>query len=323
VLQDVYVTTTLQGELCVFSNVRDEVRIYLPGSHYERHLSVSLNEWREMARSYHAPNDLDLYNDVINAAWQRAGIQNPINKTNVETLQTQIGKYYPRIWRGIYDQSRYFCYNAVNARFVSGSTYIRSNIAAASLFDQLQELFRYVEPSAENMSAFGNRIRELLILTCTEVEAGWRAVLEANSPSAKDRYTISDYFQLKEPLRLSEWEVSLSDYPDLGIFAPFKEWFTPDTTKSIPWYEAYNAVKHDREAKFSLASLGNLINAVAAVHILQAAQLGPEMYDRFFGAIPSPFLTRRHPVFRLGELCIPTIDGREELSPTRYFANGS
>jgi hypothetical protein len=320
-LEDVYVTTTAIGDLCVFSKVGDEVRIYLPGSYNEKYLSIRLDEWSRIASSYHSPNDLHLYNDVINAAWQCAGIQNPIIKGNVEILQTKIGSYYPRIWRGIYDQGRFYCYNSVNARSVYGSTYIRSNIAASSLFDQLEDLFRYVEPSAENMPAFGNRIRELLILTCTEVEAGWRAVLEDNSATTKDRYTTADYIQIKEPLRLSEWEVSLRDYPDIGKFAPFKDWSAPETSKSLPWYEAYNAVKHHREAKFAQASLGNLINAIAAVHLLQAAQWGPEMYDRFFGAIPSPFLTTKHPAHSLSDLYVPTIDGRENLSPIRYFAN--
>jgi hypothetical protein len=45
------------------------------------------------------------------------------------------------------------------------------------------------------------------------------------------------------------------------------------------------------------------------------------MYDWFFGALKGPFLPGSIQSIRLGELCIPTIDGREELLPTRYFAN--
>ena len=273
-----------------------------------------------MAVSYSAPNDLGHYDEVVNAAWQRTGFRNAIVKSSAQKLQTRIGTYHPRIWRGMFDPRKMHCYNAVDARSVYGNEYIRTNIAASSLFDQMQDLFRYVEPSAVNMEAFGNKIRELLILTCTEVEAGWRAVLDENSVTPKDRYTTGDYVRVAEPLRLSEWEVALRDYPDAGTFAPFKNWSSPETTQSIPWYEAYNAVKHHREAQFSQASLRNLIDAVAAVHILQAAEWGPEMYDRFFGANSSPFWTKRHPVYELGALYVPTIDGKADVSPVCYFA---
>lgn len=318
--EEVYVASTIAGGLCIFARIGDEVKIYRPDDYYEKYLSADLEEWRRTAASYSTPNDLDLYDEVVNAAWQRVGIGNAIIKSSAQRLRTKIGTYHPRIWRGIFDPSRLHCYNAVDARSVYGSEYIRTNIAASSLFDQMQDLFRYIEPSSANMQTFGNKIRELLILTCTEVEACWRAVLEQNSAVPKDRYTTSDYIMVKEPLRLSEWEIALRDYPDVGAFEPFKDWSTPDTTRTIPWYEAYNAVKHHRDAEFTQASLGNLINAVAAVHILQAAQWGPEMYNQFFGANSSPFWTIRHPVYGLGDLYVPTINEKQELSPLRYFA---
>jgi hypothetical protein len=318
--EEVYVASTIAGGICIFARVGDEVKIYRPDDYYEKYLSADLEEWRRTAASYSTPNDLDLYDEVVNAAWQRVGIGNAIVKSSAQKLRTKIGTYHPRIWRGLFDPSRLHCYNAVDARSVYGSEYIRTNIAASSLFDQMQELFRCIEPASANMQTFGNKIRELLILTCTEVESCWRAVLEQNSVVPKDRYTTSDYIVVKEPLRLSEWEIALRDYPDLGPFEPFKNWSAPDTTRTIPWYEAYNAVKHHREAEFSQASLGNLINAVAAVHILQAAQWGPEMYNQFFGANSSPFRTMQHPVYGLGDLYVPTIDGKRELSSLRYFA---
>jgi len=196
------VANTISGDLCVFAKVGDEVKIYLPRDHYEKFHRIGLDEWRRMAASYSAPNDLGLYDEVVNAAWQGAGPQNAIVKSSAQKLRTRIGTYHPRIWRGTFDPRRMHCYNAVDARSVYGSEYIRTNIAASSLFDQMQYLSRYIEPSAANMQAFGNRIRELLILTCTEVEAGWRAVLDQNSVTPKDRYTTGDYFRVAEPLRL-------------------------------------------------------------------------------------------------------------------------
>ncbi len=42
----------------------------------------------------------------------------------------------------------------------------------------------------------------------------------------------------------------------------------------LRWYNAYNAVKHDRETEFAKATLGNLIEAMGAVFVLVMAQFG-------------------------------------------------
>ena len=41
-----------------------------------------------------------------------------------------------------------------------------------------------------------------------------------------------------------------------------------------PWYDDYNAVKHDREMKFTEVKLADAIEAIAAVIVLLAAQFG-------------------------------------------------
>jgi hypothetical protein len=96
------------------------------------------------------------------------------------------------------------------------------------VFEHLEEVFRYIEPVSENLVAHGNKIREMLILACTDVEANWRAVLDNNVETPKVRYTTLDYIKVKEPLRLAEWEVYLYDYPDLGPIQPFKNWLESD-----------------------------------------------------------------------------------------------
>jgi hypothetical protein len=112
----------------------------------------------------------------------------------------------------------------------------RCALAASSIFDALELLFRYVEPANENRFVFGHKIREVLILTCTEVETAWRCVLEAISTKKKYSYTTKDYSSLVEPMRLKEWSVALKDYPDFGLFSPFYSWDQSRATKSLPWY---------------------------------------------------------------------------------------
>jgi len=285
----------------------------------QKEMRIAHKDWEEMKKSYDDSSDIGLYDDTVNAAWQCLGYMHPINKNDVKRLNSERGRYFPRIWRGVYDVSSYYYYNNINARKTYGGVYIGANVAASSIFDAMESLFRYVEPSKDNLSAFGHKIREALILACTEVESAWRSVLEANSSKKKTSYTTSDYFSLVEPLRLKKWSVSLKDYPDLGSYSPFLSWEKSNPTKSLPWYDAYNAVKHHREERFQMASLGNLIKAAAALHIMQSAQFGPEIYSRFFGNEKSPFSTVEHPVHDLSDVYVPDFVGGNEMIPGLYF----
>ena len=58
--------------------------------------------------------------------------------------------------------------------------------------------------------------------------------------------------------------------------APFASWNSANSTASLPWYDAYNAAKHDRENSRARANLRAVIDAVAASFILLAAQFGEE-----------------------------------------------
>src|SRR5271165_7207449 len=232
---------------------------------YEKVITIAHKNWEEHKISYSDRSDITIYNDTVNAAWQRVGFNDSIDRASARKLNVKIGHYFPRIWRGVYDVNNYYCYNSIKARKIFGNAYIGANVAASSIFDAVESLFRYVEPAKENLSAFSHKIREVLILTCTEVESAWRSVLEANSTKKKFSYTTKDYSSLLEPMRLKEWSVALKDYPDLGQFSPFYSWDQSQATKSLPWYDAYNAVKHHREERFKLANLGHLIDAAESL----------------------------------------------------------
>jgi hypothetical protein len=66
-VEDVYVANTATEGLCIFARVGEEVKIYRPDDYFEKYLSIGLEEWRRLAASYSRPNDLDLYDEVVNA----------------------------------------------------------------------------------------------------------------------------------------------------------------------------------------------------------------------------------------------------------------
>jgi hypothetical protein len=59
----------------------------------------------------------------------------------------------------------------------------------------------------------------------------------------------------------------------LDTFQPFRYWSTQDYAP-LPWYQAYHAVKHDRENKFNQATLTNVLEAISALATVLIAQYG-------------------------------------------------
>ena len=81
--------------------------------------------------------------------------------------------------------------------------------------DDLKKLFEYVEPSEESKNTYSYRIHELLMRTCIEIEANFKAILSENTYTLeKDRwnndiYNIRVYKRVNITHHLSSYRVSL------------------------------------------------------------------------------------------------------------------
>jgi len=160
-----------------------------------------------------------------------------------------------------------------------GNTDIERRLAEQTLrmlVQRLDEILTYIEPTTHALSTFGHKTRELLILTCTEVESFWKNYMKraAATPAGRD-FMTSDYVKLSHPLCLHEFEVSLPLYADVLAIKPFYGWDVSRPTQSLPWYDAYNKTKHDRSAHFNSATVGNCISAVAAALVLFCVRFSP------------------------------------------------
>ena len=142
--------------------------------------------------------------------------------------------------------------------------------------NKFREICRYVHPADENLSTFGGEIRSLLILACTELEAIWSATLRKHKvePSRGKFYTMVDYERLAGPMHLSKYGIVIVEYPSLKAISPFKNWSATNPTTSLAWYDAYNALKHDRLANFTRANLLAAIDALCACVIMVRAMYG-------------------------------------------------
>lgn len=135
----------------------------------------------------------------------------------------------------------------------------------------LQELFDYIEPSDQNMKTYSYRIHALLVRTCIEVEANCKAILTENTYSkATEDLSMEDYKLINSTHRLSSYEVILPGWQGKhGKRKPFIAWRSGG---SLDWYQTYNQTKHNRHTKFAEATFNTLLDAVAGLVVLLAAQ---------------------------------------------------
>lgn len=97
-------------------------------------------------------------------------------------------------------------------------------------------------------------------------------------------------------MRLGEYRVALPWYPWLDPITPFETWRPSSApTRLLPWYDAYNKIKHDRETNFAQATLINALKAVTGCFVMLCGQYGWDFArrgeaaaDAFFRLIAAP-----------------------------------
>ena len=204
-------------------------------------------------------------------------VTNVFGASEIMEMRLEPGQCFRRLWRPGIDGLA-----SVTANLVpSGAALNQAGIALSLLVQKFETLSRFIELDVRNLEAFSHMTRELLIWCCTEVETSLRSVLVTSDALRKDqRFTTNDYAHLCGPLFLREYEATLRHYETISSFGPSKNWDVAKPTTSLPWYDAYNAVKHDREGQLHRATLRHCIEAFAAAAILYCAQfsipIGPD-----------------------------------------------
>lgn len=324
-MSDVYVFKCPKGIFGAFwSDGHDGIEFYLPHLKQELYLRDTAVCLRRTEMEL--PTGPMLHPILFYAAKCWLSAKNiDIDVSDIRRGVIPVGSYYPRVWRGVVSTCKYYKGHMPEFNGVLGySVRNQSLVAAYSLFDRLSDLFKYVEPDASNNSVYGHRIRELLILACTEVESNLRSVLSAiTTPSKiKARPNTQDYVKLLPVLKLSDYRLTLKGFTGYRFIRPFHGWNDQQPTKSISWYDSYNSVKHDREGDFNKATFGSLVDAMAAVHVLLLAQWGPEVFAESSLNNSSPFHAIAHPIFDADEqyICPALAGSGPVVSPAFHFA---
>lgn len=140
----------------------------------------------------------------------------------------------------------------------------------AVLIQKLQEILLYVEPSKICLQTYSHKLRELLILSCTEFECSMKNYNFGNNERT------SDYIKILDLVDLRKYKVDLAGYSETFTSRPFSTWRKDNPTKSLHWYDAYTQTKHDRTKAFNLATLENCLNAISANLILFCVRYSPQ-----------------------------------------------
>jgi hypothetical protein len=91
--------------------------------------------------------------------------------------------------------------------------------------NDLQSIFEYLEPSDECRTAFSYRIHALLMCTCIEVEANFKAILEENTFTPRRSLNMTDYRKVDATHHLSSYELMLPIWNGTPpILKPFEPW---------------------------------------------------------------------------------------------------
>lgn len=161
-------------------------------------------------------------------------------------------------------------YYFLDPRFLPNGQHL---VRAYSLLERdLQRLFDYVEPSEGNLTTHSHMLYQLLLRACTEIETNATSILFLNGYARKDgrKWTMKDYMKLEVACRLSEYQVRMPIWKGgSGVFTPFSRWAK---SESLPWYQDYNNVKHDRFKQFEKANFVNVLNAISGLLVILYAQ---------------------------------------------------
>lgn len=191
----------------------------------------------------------------------------------------------------------------MNQNFNAAATRLHWNYFLA-LEKDLEKVSRYIEFSPDNLNTYSIELAHLLLSAASEVDTLAKCVCSILKPHAKPD-NINEYrkiikadedkelptvnfgggtkfalVQVKDRHRLSDLKVYIPRYN--VELAPWESWAKD---KNPDWWHSYNKVKHERNQHFNKATLGNALNALAGLLVLNYA------YCRFE-------ITKTKPTFR-------------------------
>lgn len=202
----------------------------------------------------------------------KSWVINTFGATNIKNMKCDVGTAKKLIWRpGLlyYDELKSALdYDEFDKKNSEQSLII--------LLQKLSEILLYIEPSNKSKKTYSHKLRELLILSCTEFENQITSILEKHNIAPIGRnYNTNDYVKINDIAYLYNYVINFKNYSIFSKIMPFKNWNISNPTQSLKWYDSYNKTKHNKNLHFDESTLDNVINAIASNIIMYCVKFGP------------------------------------------------
>jgi hypothetical protein len=197
--------------------------------------------------------------------------------SHIEIRDLHVGKYFPSVARPLYPgHGGNLNPNATSEIEIAKNTWRELEI----IVHDLEQCFNVTSPFEDNYSAFGIFYEKLIYFACIGVESLLRKILEDNGHTCR-WMSMSSFVKLEPYLHLAEYSVRIDQYPWLPPIQPFDGWTASAPSQSLPWFQAYNVLKHDKRKSETLASMRHALSSAAAYYILSYAVFGTNLFPGY------------------------------------------
>ena len=131
----------------------------------------------------------------------------------------------------------------------------------------------YVELAKENFSTYSVEYAHQLLAIGSELDTFFKIYCGFNSGERKNIIDYTQYIINAYP-EIASQKVAINNTEI--VISPYKEWISwnPNNAKNLlEWWNAYNLVKHNRQENISKASMENVVNALAALYLIEMKYL--------------------------------------------------
>ncbi len=125
----------------------------------------------------------------------------------------------------------------------------------------LNRIFKYVEPSQDNLDVYSSELIKIIILSCTEFENIIKIIGKLDGEGLGNMSDYKEYI-LKHIDKIWLREIQVDGYP--LKYNPFDAW----PSGELNWWNAYTGLKHNRRENFTKGTFANALYSTGALLVL-------------------------------------------------------
>lgn len=178
------------------------------------------------------------------------------------------------------------------------------------------EISRYVTIDSKNSNTWGEEIADILVLTGNAMDTFFKDMYDC--PNFMN-YHLKKY---KKDLKLTDYQKIFEEYYQLSnntvyvpfglgksqILAPFRDF----KIKKPEWWDAYNATKHNFYSSMETSNLGNALQGLSGLLVLNMLHICSKWFLNWRHAISLEMTQIKNPLHTLNELT------RSKIGVTRW-----